>query len=97
MGEKRTENFRKNNDLEDMLKDINHILAEPEQKITVPDKQRYPIIFVVGALRSGTTLMTQWLASTGEIASLTIVALCSSAEVGVGATIAPMSHRENGI
>lgn len=68
MNERRTENFRRNEDLEWLLKDINSLLAEPEQKIAVPDKQNFPVIFVVGALRSGTTLMTQWIASTGEIA-----------------------------
>ncbi len=64
----RTESFRRNDYLEEMLKDINSILAVPEQEIIVPDQQRFPIIFVVGSLRSGTTLMTQWLASSGEIA-----------------------------
>lgn len=68
MNEKRTENFRRNEDLEWLLKDINSLLAEQEQKIAVPDKQNFPVIFVVGALRSGTTLMTQWIASTREIA-----------------------------
>lgn len=68
MEEKRTESFRRNENLEEMLKDINGILAAPEREIEVPDRQRFPIIFVVGALRSGTTLMTQWLASSGEIA-----------------------------
>lgn len=68
MSEKRTEGFRRNEDLESMLTDVNHILAEAEQNIAVPAKQKYPVIFVMGPLRSGTTLMTQWIASTGEIA-----------------------------
>lgn len=68
MKEKRTENFRRNENLEELLKDINSILAESERKIKVSNEQKFPIIFVVGPLRSGTTLMTQWLASSGEIA-----------------------------
>lgn len=68
MDNKRTESFCRNENLEKLLKDINSILAISEREITIPEQQKFPIIFVVGALRSGTTLMTQWLASSGEIA-----------------------------
>lgn len=60
--------FQKNQNLEEYLKEINMDLAPSEKKILNKEKKEYPVIFVLGPLRSGTTLTLQWLASTGEIA-----------------------------
>lgn len=68
MAEERQKAFQKNNDLESLLKDINENLEPVEEKLAVIDSQKYPVIFVIGPLRSGTTLMMQWLAATKEIA-----------------------------
>lgn len=64
----RAEEFRRNSSLENLLEDINNNLKETEERLAGDRVQRYPSIFVMGPLRSGTTLMMQWLASTGEIA-----------------------------
>lgn len=66
--EKRAPQFKRNDSLEDFLKEINANLSIAEEKLSIESRQNYPIIFVMGTLRSGTTLMTQWLAATGEIA-----------------------------
>lgn len=64
----RVKEFRRNNDLEDFLKEINEDLSVAENRLLEKKEQDYPIILIMGPLRSGTTLMTQWLAATGEIA-----------------------------
>lgn len=68
MTEERVQEFKRNNTLEDLLKDINGRLGIVEEKLAVERKQQYPVVFVMGPPRSGTTLMLQWLASTGEVA-----------------------------
>lgn len=63
--------FKRNNDLESLLQLINKSLFLAENKLLEsPEKlgADYPIIFIMGPLRSGTTLFTQWLANTGIIA-----------------------------
>ena len=61
--------FQRNQALEELLAEINTLLAPAEQqlleKVTTP---QLPTIIVVGAPRSGTTLMMQWLASLGYFA-----------------------------
>lgn len=63
--EKRTSAFKRNLDLESLLRDINSNLWIAEQNViknyTTPE---LPIIFIMGAMRSGTTLFMQWLANT---------------------------------
>jgi hypothetical protein len=68
--DKRAAEFKRNFLLEKMLKEINELIEIPE-KIILKGIQRQPdkpIIFIVGALRSGTTLTLQWLANTGIVA-----------------------------
>jgi hypothetical protein len=64
----RTESFARNIKLENLLKDINSSLSAAEEKTLsnyrVPE---LPVIFIVGPLRSGTTLFMQWLANTGIV------------------------------
>jgi hypothetical protein len=68
MGEKRTPHFMRNQKLELMLSEINNDLTQAELELPQGAKLGFPIIFVMGALRSGTTLMMQWLANLGTIA-----------------------------
>ncbi|MDX4069420.1 sulfotransferase [Aliarcobacter skirrowii] len=62
---KRTKNFKRNSSLEEFLTEINNDLWNTEEKLLSLKEPEYPIIFVMGSLRSGTTLMTQWLANLG--------------------------------
>lgn len=67
--EKRVKEFRRNNDLESYLKEINNDLWETEKKLINDNKNdNYPLIFMVGPPRSGSTLVLQWLANTKQIA-----------------------------
>jgi hypothetical protein len=54
--------------LEQLLSEINGIL-EPVEKSIISDshfiRPRFPVLFVVGASRCGSTLLMQWLANTG--------------------------------
>ena len=65
---KRSQDFCRNNHLESLLQDINNNMWQSEQSLLGSKKPPYPIIFVMGALRSGTTMMMQWLANTDQIA-----------------------------
>lgn len=64
----RTEEFRRNELLEVFLKDINNNLIDSEEKLLTIKEPEYPILFIVGPHRSGSTLLLQWLASLGSIA-----------------------------
>ncbi|MBN2310966.1 MAG: sulfotransferase [Candidatus Hydrogenedentes bacterium] len=67
MEQERQAQFRRNPALEDLLKELNGLLAPVErqvlQRFTMP---QYPVVFVIGAPRCGTTVTTQWLASSGR-------------------------------
>ncbi|WP_202982143.1 MULTISPECIES: sulfotransferase [unclassified Pseudomonas] len=71
MVDNRTSKFRRNELLENLLSELNTDL-QPSEKVLVrqqtPDRNPYPLILVMGPLRSGTTLFTQWLANTGLVA-----------------------------
>jgi hypothetical protein len=62
----RREKHQRNPKLESLLTTLNDLLAEPETRaishLTAP---QYPIVFVVGCARSGSTLLTQWIADLG--------------------------------
>jgi len=57
--------FRRNEHLEGLLKEINGLLRHVEDKVlhnfSMP---KYPVLFIMGNPRCGTTVMMQWLAST---------------------------------
>lgn len=60
----KTKNYKKNDDLETLLTRLNDLLSLiPLENKNINDVTKYPIIFIVGTPRSGTTLLTQWLAS----------------------------------
>lgn len=62
----RTGNFKRNQLLESLLSEINSDLKIAEENLVKKEYKEYPIIFIVGPLRSGSTLFLQWLASTGQ-------------------------------
>ncbi|MCU7938651.1 MAG: sulfotransferase [gamma proteobacterium symbiont of Bathyaustriella thionipta] len=65
---KRTEKFKRNSSLENLLGEINNELWCAEEKLLNNNgSAEYPLIFVVGSHRSGSTLFMQWLASLGTI------------------------------
>ena len=64
----RTDMFKRNNLLEGFLDEINNDLWHTEEKLLTIKEPDFPLIFIVGPLRSGSTLMTQWLANLGSIA-----------------------------
>lgn len=65
----RTPSFARNLQLEALLGDLNSSLWPVEQKLLAQYAQQpYPLVLVMGPLRSGTTLFTQWLANTGLVA-----------------------------
>ena len=71
MAEKRTEKFQRNTALEELLFGLNGDL-QPSEKVLLEQyaskQMNYPLILVMGPLRSGTTLFTQWLANAGLVA-----------------------------
>lgn len=66
----RTKNFSRNTLLEDLLKELNTDLWQAEQLLLTHEQkpQNFPLILVMGPIRSGTTLFMQWLANTGLVA-----------------------------
>ena len=66
--EKRQEVFKRNDRLEDLLNELNLALGGAETRMDLPREPHFPVLFVVGAPRSGTTLLMQWLAATGLFA-----------------------------
>lgn len=66
--DKRMDEYKRNNELEEYISEISLYLKDVEFKLLERQIKVYPMIFVMGALRSGSTLMTQWLADTGEFA-----------------------------
>jgi hypothetical protein len=70
--EMRRANFQRNELLEKLLAELNSDLQPSEQALIKScqnlQSMPHPLIFVMGPLRSGTTLFTQWLANTGLVA-----------------------------
>lgn len=67
----RRSTFRRNDELERLLTLLNESLVPAEEILTGrlrADGESHPIVFIMGPLRSGTTLLTQWLAATNVVA-----------------------------
>lgn len=64
--EKRESAFQRNLKLEELLNEINTDLDVAEKLLVQNEYKKYPIILLVGAPRSGSTLLIQWLANLGE-------------------------------
>ena len=66
---KRDKEFSKNYDLEHLLTEVTELLSPANSELAKLDNsEKYTKIFIMGALRSGTTLFSQWLANTGLVA-----------------------------
>jgi len=61
----RTKQFSRVSDLENLLNELNNNLSGANAKYMENAQEKFSKIFVMGPLRSGTTLFTQWLANTG--------------------------------
>ena len=60
---------RKSDTLEELLAKVNGLLADSEARVLAGFRGPvHPVVLIVGAPRSGTTLLLQWLASTGKFA-----------------------------
>ncbi len=67
--DRRAPTYRRNPDLEALLAELSALLEPVEQGIMARyERPRYPVLFVVGVPRSGSTLLMQWLAQTGYFA-----------------------------
>lgn len=67
----RTERFRRNDLLEKLLMELSTDLQPAEDQLAaryIGKGMPFPLVLVLGPLRSGTTLFMQWLANTGLIA-----------------------------
>lgn len=62
----RRDSFARNTDLEQLLGQLNGALEQLPPLPCSATAPRQPLILIVGAPRSGTTLLSQWLASSGE-------------------------------
>ena len=65
---KRSEKFKRDEGLEKSLSKLNRLLIPSESEIisNAPDNFEKPLVLIMGAPRSGTTLLMQYLASTGQ-------------------------------
>jgi hypothetical protein len=61
----RTEKYSRVSALENLLKELNDNLASANEKYIDDPIERFSKIFIMGPHRSGSTLLMQWLASTG--------------------------------
>ncbi|HDR51589.1 MAG TPA: sulfotransferase family protein [Mariniphaga anaerophila] len=71
MASGRIGNFRRNKQLEKLLSSLNKNLQPAEKQLAADyqhaSEMKNPLILIMGPLRSGTTLFTQWLANTGLV------------------------------
>jgi hypothetical protein len=67
----RTTQFRRNTFLEQLLSELAADLQTAEERLAKSYRNQdslFPVVLVMGPLRSGTTLFMQWLANTGVVA-----------------------------
>ena len=65
----RTPTFQRNEGLEALLPEVQRLLSPAHERILAERVgEGGPLLFIVGAPRSGTTLLLQWLAASGAIA-----------------------------
>lgn len=69
MEAQRTEAFQRNQGLEGLLQELSAALGGAEDRMAhLPDEPAHPTILIIGAPRSGTTVLMQWLAASGLVA-----------------------------
>lgn len=61
----RLPDFERNQTLEYLLAEVNRDLWPTEKKLLKIEEPDFPVVFIVGAHRSGSTLIMQWLANLG--------------------------------
>ncbi len=65
--DRRTDEFARNLLLEELLESLNGFISRDRTGIPITQETlRRPLLFIVGCPRSGTTLLLQWLAASGE-------------------------------
>jgi hypothetical protein len=65
--DKRVAEFRRNPKLEQLLEELNGLLSVCQESVNRKyETLRFPILLLMGAPRSGTTLFMQWLAESGR-------------------------------
>ena len=65
----RTQEFARNNQLEELLKELSDLLGPVDKKVSAQFKRpKWPPLFLVGSPRSGTTFVMQLLNATGQFA-----------------------------
>jgi len=68
---RRAASFKRNDELERLLTSLNESLSAAEERLLAEAHGLggdHPLIFIMGPLRSGTTLFMQWLANSGVVA-----------------------------
>ena len=63
----RVKKFKRNDSLEEFLGEINNDLWNTEENLLNIKEPEYPLIFIMGPHRSGSTLIMQWLANLDTI------------------------------
>lgn len=59
--------FQRNMALENLLTELNDLLSGSEERVLKNyQNPQFPVVLIVGAPRSGTTLLSQWLASSAQ-------------------------------
>lgn len=66
--ENRASGYKRVSDLEILLKELNDNLAGANERYLEDSTERFSKVFIMGALRTGSTLFMQWLANTGLVA-----------------------------
>jgi hypothetical protein len=65
----RTQQFARNNQLEELLKELSDLLAPVDEKVSAKfERPKWPPLFLIGSPRSGTTFVMQLLNATGQFA-----------------------------
>jgi len=65
----RQESYKKDTRLEAKLQEVNGLLGKVEKELLKDfNEPKFPAVIIVGAPRSGTTLLLQWLAASGNFA-----------------------------
>lgn len=66
MENKRGDLFKRNQDLEELIVEINTLLGKIDKStLQKTESPKFPILVILGVARSGTTLLMQWFANSG--------------------------------
>ena len=63
----RAPRHRRNGQLEELLQSLSELIAPGgDQRALLSGGPRYPVVFITGVPRSGSTMLLQWLANSGH-------------------------------